>query len=241
LAIEEWFYLLFPGAFFLLATQLKSPDASFRQFFNAMLLFLLIPPALRFLAAWFDPSLPAGFTVVLRLDAIMYGVMLAYLKTWHVSIWAWLRKAWPLGIVGLLGGALLIKGVLIDPRLFTAQALIFSVLPLSFALVFPVCENLSQRTGWSACVIQRISVWSYSMYLAHMLVYDETRAFLNYDQSSDAGRVLIKLLALTLIFAVSALNYRYFERPLTNLREHFGGKKQRYCAVSRSAHTHPPS
>ena len=75
-------------------------------------------------------------------------------------------------------------------------------------------------------LIERISVWSYSMYVCHMLVYDETRAFFDYDWRQAAGKTLIKLAALGLIFVVSALNFRYFERPLTSLRERFGRGKR---------------
>ena len=160
--------------------------------------------------------------MLLRLDAIMYGVLLAYLKTWHGPVWASLRKAWPLGILGLLvGGGLVRWAPDLHPYFFGIEALIFTVLPPSFALVLPAWQSLNRRTGWSARVIRNISVWSYSMYLSHILIYDETRAFLDYDRRSGAPRVLIKLFALGLIFAASAANYRYFERPLTNLRERF--------------------
>ena len=108
LAIEEWFYLLFPAVFYVLLRRAKPADAISPSFLHAMLLFLSIPAMLRFLSAWFYPALPPRFTVVLRLDAIMYGVMLAYLKSWRGVVWEWLGKAWPAGVLGLLSGGFLL-------------------------------------------------------------------------------------------------------------------------------------
>jgi peptidoglycan/LPS O-acetylase OafA/YrhL len=228
LTVEEWFYLAFPLAFYLLARQAQGTDAIFRRFRRATLLFLLVPPALRLLAAWFVPLLTPHATVILRLDSIMWGVMLAYVKTFHDSVWMRLRTAWPLGILGLVSGGMLIRGgSLMGHPFFAAQALLFTVLPPSLALILPVFHGFHRRAGWGARVIERISVWSYSMYLCHLLVYDETRAFLDYDHRSAAGRMLIRCVAVGLIFAVSALNYRYFERPLTHLRERFGSTKDK--------------
>jgi hypothetical protein len=80
LAVEEWFYLLFPIAIFAFHRRLNYGKA----FVVSALIFLVIPTILRIIWAFSghtDWDEEFRKVTVLRLDAIMYGVLAAQIKT----------------------------------------------------------------------------------------------------------------------------------------------------------------
>jgi peptidoglycan/LPS O-acetylase OafA/YrhL len=216
LAIEEWFYLLFPAVFCLFARRARRKEAILHSFLQATLLFLIVPPILRLAAALFLTGPDIHKVVILRLDACMYGVLLAYIHAQHSAMWQRIGRAWLIGVVALPIFAIFTYG---SPIM---RAVVYTVVPPSFALFIPAMRRWERQAGWIAKAIERISIWSYSVYLCHLLVYDTAKSALGYEHLGVPGRALVKLGAVGLIFAIAAANYHWIELPMTNLRERFG-------------------
>lgn len=216
LAVEEWFYLLFPLACWAVA-RWRGLGADAIGW--PALVFLVVPLIGRF--AEYTPGMdPEAFdrgirkVVVMRLDALMFGVLAAYAQVRWTDIWR--RMRWP---GGLLGSALLVlfyvnpsdwKGAW-PPLLFVWESLaVVAFLPL--------------LSGWKATGFRGLdrgivffSVVSYSLYLLHLTpVLHTLMPHVGADSGSVAGAlgfyVGVSVLA-------SAVLYLGFERPTTAWRE----------------------
>src|SRR4051812_21992985 len=135
LAVEEWFYLAFP---LLLAIVLRWRRVR-RAFVAVALVLLIVPPILR--VVWLEGGMAEeGMReiVILRLDALMYGVLAAWLARENPD--AWRRARWPavtLGLVLLAGLAVYFADAVslppeIDQALFD-HVIFFCLLAFGFA------------------------------------------------------------------------------------------------------------
>jgi peptidoglycan/LPS O-acetylase OafA/YrhL len=225
LAIEEWFYLLFPLTFFLLSRNCIGSKSLLRRLLYSTAIFLVVPAILRFTQMrWLGYADPR-MIVVSRLDAIMYGVLAAYVKA-TTSHWRRLVRLWPLGVVGLSGG--LLMGI----HTSLARSIAFTLTPMSFALIVPRFVEMRGTNGWSREVVQRISIWSYSIYLLHYALLGVIRNHVGYDRLSLAAKSLVTIGSLIVLVMISAVNYRFVEAPITKLRDKL--KLSRKRAAERS-------
>ena len=217
LAVEEWFYLSFP-VFFLV---LHRCGLNWRTSFQATTgLFLVAPIMARvFFHSWSDWDEEMRKVVVFRLDSMMMGVTLAILQERRPALWQWCKRVWPVGLA--LFAACVFWGakakasgpVHLPAWLFLALA------PLGCMLLLPRCTTLLRPPEWIAVWVQRLSEWSYSIYLSHtlimLIVYENAAPWLKSAPAKLVGKAFI--VAATL--AVSAALYRWFEKPIMNLRK----------------------
>ncbi len=119
-----------------------------------------------------------------------------------------------LGIAGLAA-----SHGLVDRDSPIGYALLLTAIPLCCSLTLPWFNQMEDRGGLLPAVIERISIWSYSIYLCHMLIYNGGKPLVGYDSLSTGGKLAYKLASLAVIILVSALNYRWFEKPLMDLRD----------------------
>ncbi|HEX8348421.1 MAG TPA: acyltransferase [Hymenobacter sp.] len=214
LAIEEWFYLLFPASVFALLRVMSKKAA----FVTVILLLTIIPLGIRLslpTAAW---EYGIRMVVACRIDALMFGVALVVLKEYFPIAWPRFRYL-------VVPGALLAVGSLVvlhrvpEGEPAPGAALIFSLLPLACAFMLPWVENLTRPAKIVATGVEAISKWSYSIYLSHIPIL-----FLCYHLTDPlhlgfAGKMVVKLVALACIVGVSKVVYEQFEVPIMNLRD----------------------
>ncbi len=169
--------------------------------------------------------------VVYNLDAIAIGVLLAYIKLYKPLLMekisnpaslllgvaatiilnivaGWSGSSEPSKIYASLGGFVGMNVLFFS---FSALAAAFIIAPLSKvkALPYPI-----------SFIAIRISLWSYSIYLSHILIKILT------DRLIQQKTLLFVLVSAVFIIVFSALNYTFFEKPMTNLRERFRKVKQ---------------
>lgn len=250
LAVEEWFYFTIPwllGAVALLARLER------RNLFAVAAAILILAPTLVRIAL---PA-PAHFfewddnvrrVSALHLDSIGWGVAAAIVNRWLPGWWAarpglkaLLGLALTLGSVGALFYFLLIDwhgfagGRLNDLALITAPA-------AGTALLLPWLS--ARRAPWPALRrwAARVADYSYSMYLCHfplmLLMLHLIRA-----RGWDAAAQLFWMLPLwlLLVWALSALIFHRFERPVTDLRERFASRVRAGPFGPQAASRSPPS
>lgn len=217
LAIEEWFYLLIP--FFLFVYYKFSKKGSHVIGFLSAFIFAGILLKLMFEMPFH--SIRLG--VPLRMDSLCIGVLLAFLKNLKPQYYEHLKHPiWP--VVSIVLMALLMyctlgftRGEGLIANFHFIRALWFPVLSLAIALVFPFVENSDFINGflaqqkWILIPVTWLSILAYSVYLIHPLV-------LSYG-CRWAEWPLQKGISLIIIFGISYLLYRFYERPMTQMRD----------------------
>ena len=229
LAIEEWFYLIFPILIFLLS-RLRA-EKRFAVAVSLGLLFLFSTAARGAAVALGSPSWDDGIrkVVAYRLDALMIGVLGAFLKNYAAAAWQRVRGA------GVLAGSLLALAVFgsyygLDKNgSVFARTLFFTTTSLSVFCFLPALDAWRTAAGPLATAVRNVSLWSYSLYLCHLPVRSVLNAAFGDPELVGAPMGAATMLLLTAAFvvlslAVAGLNYRFFERPAMDLRERFGAR-----------------
>jgi peptidoglycan/LPS O-acetylase OafA/YrhL len=221
LAIEEWFYILFPLVLLILAKLLSNGR---RAALVCIVLFLVWPVLLRCFLRAGSWDMGIRSVTLARLDAITYGVLLAFVRDFRIQLWKGLTKCWPIGVVAtaFLGGLLFH----FMKRDGSANVLFFRVFyfcstSVSLGLCFPKAVELRAPENWTTKVIHSLSLWSYSIYLSHTLlagifggiIYGFGWAIFHYKAA------VISCLVWMTTLPISALLYRFYEKPLMDLRD----------------------
>lgn len=225
LAIEEWFYLLFPGLILALGF---TGWRTRHKFLAAMCILFVLPLALRLLdgpgRAWDDD---VRKTVVMRLDALMWGVLVAAVRRYASAAFVRLQTigvfALGLAMLALLTAALAAKYQPGVPD-FTAtpgDAWWFPSFNLSVALILPFCVGVQRFPAGLAAVTVRLSLWSYSMYLCHLPVMGFLQKHLPLSRVPLAGTTFL------VVVGVSATIYHCFESPILRLRDRWTAEGKR--------------
>ena len=206
LAVEEWFYLLFPVLFAAL------PGIRSRTRILLIAIFLIVAPlALRIFA--YDPTVDFDShvrrVVVMRLDAIAYGI----LAVWCVRAFDLHKWANTIGSVGLAGAvlaALIMLGE-IYPGEFIARTLIYSLASASFAAIV-LWAGLQ---SWPHIgLVQWISTRSYALYLCNSTVY---KLMVHYGIFSRPPAVSLYVFVIGCILIAEAA-HRLIEQPFMRRR-----------------------
>ncbi len=241
LAIEEWFYLLLPAVLWL---GLQS-RARFRTvLLAAVAAFYLFSTLGRVLSAGQAGASWANVQrvlVIYRFDALMTGVFAAWVAQTFPA--AWRRSATFSAIAGFVLTLAMYAslwrpgdGFVVEAGdSFFAQTFRFNLVSLGFALLLPAASRwtLRQETFWSRPV-RRIALWSYAMYLVHQpLIHLVQRYGFQNAPKSLLAAIASFATQLALTIAISALIFRFYEFPFTQLREKFSPRVAR--ALGRRA------
>ncbi|MBE9660396.1 acyltransferase family protein [Mucilaginibacter myungsuensis] len=218
LCIEEWFYLLFPLFLFVL---FKTGLTAKNTFTITLLLFFAGSITIRYLLINSDHGTSLRTITFARLDAIASGVAVAYVLQ-MVTINKLTRAV--LFITGSL--IVCIPAVLIflmhTPVEVIEQNPIFLLtVPVGFAITLPFLSTLNalpQSLKSINITVNKLSLWSYSIYLSHMPIMWLAYSMMADMRQSMVGNLLSKLSALTLTIMASALVFRFFEVPFTKKR-----------------------
>ena len=239
LAVEEWFYLLFPLVLLGALQTLKRPGPAWA---SAIVLFLVIPTALRlWVAASTGPVDPANLdaqrrtwdtivrmTVMFRLDVVMYGVIAALVAARRPVLWRRMAGWWPIGLT-VVGVALASIGwhVPLEPADPWHGFLLWPVMAVGFALLLPRFSQISWAKGVAARLTSWIARISYALYLCHGLVLLAMWRWMGPKSGIglEKNTFLWCITAWFLSLAVAGLVYQWFERPMMDLRDRFEGAR----------------
>lgn len=227
LSIEEWFYFTVPLLTYmvlLLARQLKIPLlAGTRAYVAVAFVLIIFSVFLRW--QYINTGRFIAVTVIFRMDAIAYGLLMAYYSKRIVGMAS--KKA----IATITAGTVLwaiaaiirlkyFYGVVEQSYyLFSGIGTALIVLGLYY---FPF--RIQPR------IVTYISKISYSIYLTHLtgvlipLIY-----FLPIQDRVDKWLALLLALVLTFLFA--SLAYYFIERPFLRLRSQLFPKKEKRVAI----------
>lgn len=216
LTIEEWSYLTLP---LVLLAALRAPLDARRATLVGVVLYVVTFTAAR--AGFAAPDAPWNDGVrrvaFVRLDAIGYGVLVAWAARFHGPALA--RAARPLALAGAALTALSLVAYLqltAGPGRF-ARLWLFSLTSAGLALLLPWCAARRAPGGWLERAVRHASLTSYSAYLCHNAVALPLVTHL----LPGAPWPLAVAVFLALTGAISTAAWAWFERPTTRLRERF--------------------
>jgi len=249
LAVEEWFYLLFPLALFIGLRFCGKP----RYVWVAVVgLFLVIPTALRFRDAiqmnvvTDATALEGGRRVwdtvvrkivILRLDVVMYGVVGALLARWRPGIWKSMGRLWPLALAIVLAViASLAWHAPLDAGRPWQGFLLWPLISVGFALLLPRFSQIQHGWGYIGLTISWVARVSYAVYLCHGLVMLALARWLGQKSIFPLTRNTVPwcIAIWILTFILADIVYRWFEKPVMDLRDRSGN------AAKAKARAAPP-
>ena len=231
LSIEEWFYLTLPVVMYLTST-LFNPKDKGKFLLNVFIAYLCAFLLIRVINAFHPingPDQDNGIrkVVLFRLDAVMYGVLFAYLNYFKAGVANRMKNF--LLTMSVCGVAVMFflmakRDVQFrsspDPAIrFASDAFLYLLLPLLFSLCLPAANSLKRmKNKRISDTIQFISKISYSIYLIHYsLVY--LPFFYLLHATTVVATIIWYLLYWVVVIGLSAFTYKYFEQPVMKLRD----------------------
>lgn len=218
LVIEEWFYLLIP-LFLLVISYGKLNPKRMLYFLIGFILFENL-----FRLGWIIytdrpfSGIIANFPF--RLDSLLVGVFLAFIKLEWTSWYHKLKRfsVFALGLVLLIlllyfFGKANLAGL--KHKLIWTRTIWFFAISFFIAFLFPYLESLKRPGNLVGSLIERISLYTYSIYILHHVILNSVLTSRRF--SSHWYWELI--LAYSLIFVSAFLVYHYFEKPMMDLRD----------------------
>jgi peptidoglycan/LPS O-acetylase OafA/YrhL len=230
LATDEWFYFLVPLVLGLLMLGRRiGLQAAFLATAGVLVAAPLLTRALHPVPAdFFAWDAQIRRITVFHLDATGWGVMAAAVNRWH-KLW-WTSGV---GAKALAGAATTLLGLSMIWRLVDAgwnagaagvamNTLSLTLIGAGTFLMLPWVTALTLPRGVFDHFVSRTSLYSYSIYLCHFPLIFIVRHWLPVDRGAADAIVLAAVaLWLVLVYAVSAVVFHGFEKPVSDLRERF--------------------
>lgn len=216
LSVEEWFYIFSP---LLLLIFLKFLNAK-NSFLLLCLIMILFSPLYRISIAEnsvddFTYDILFKKLVITRMDSIAYGLIAAWVFFYFIAFWN--RVKWVSLIIGLVMIIFTLNYDCPNTTLFK-QVFFFSLTPMAFMLLLPFLYGIKNLSGWFANSITHISKISYSMYLINLALVSEVIKD-NFPPVGEADSILKYFMYWIVVLIASSLLYKYFEKPIINLRD----------------------
>lgn len=225
LSVEEWFYLLMPMILLFGSLGLKLSKKKSLLF---VAIFIIISITGFRYYRYLNLTVLDAFTweniyrkqVFMRLDALMYGVIGAYFAFYHRGLWVKYKKL--LFALGLSSLVILKFTDFSNPASFYWTVISFSLHAIATLLLMPYLSDLKKGEGLVFSLTTYISLISYSMYLLNLTIVQtwiiDNINFGNLNQFVANGlRYTIFWLATV---GLSIVVYKYYEVPMTKLRDH---------------------
>jgi peptidoglycan/LPS O-acetylase OafA/YrhL len=219
LAVEEWFYLLFPMLLFFIAKlNFLSKE---NRFTTALLLFTFVPFLLRVLKGiemqvdGYGWDIHFRKMVFVRLDSIAIGIWMAWFKIRYPKQWTF-KPLW-LMVIGFACFFYLDTHQAADNSFFN-KVLRFPLYSLCFALTLPFFDSIKTGSGLALKIFTHLSKISYSMYLINLGLVGSVIHHL-YKPEGTLAAIVAYLVYWVVVVVGAGLLYKYFEKPCTDWRE----------------------
>ena len=230
LALDEWFYFLMP---ILLGSLYFVRKLENRQrFFIAALLLIAAPMVARLLHPatmdFLDWDAKIRRITLYHLDATGWGVLAASVNKWCPLWWRSMKR-----FKAICGIFLMLLGLVFVASFFdeylagilgrkSVGVWCISLMSIGTFLIMPwLTQNFEGVSGVSV-VVERLSMYSYSIYLSHYPLIFAFLYFFFFFLDTPAGDLFFVIMGwIFSVFFLSVAIYHGFEGPVANLRERF--------------------
>jgi peptidoglycan/LPS O-acetylase OafA/YrhL len=247
LAVEEWFYLLFPCLLMAIAVIHGNYQNRYRIYLTGTVFFILLGLLTKLgyhllyqhdllaylldqkllLAGWKVFNTPNGNwdnmrkMVPFRIDAIAYGCLMAYVLDKQIisrKLSAWMLA---IGMIGIVVCFQIIKHTVAAGKAdFFADVFLLPLCCCSFALMLPYAVFCPRPGKQAVKLITSISLTSYSFYLLHLLVLEVVIGWYNSNLThAPIQKWIVFIGTYAFIFLISGLMYKLVELPFMNYRK----------------------
>jgi len=169
LAVEEHFYICLPLLLLLMIR--RNPEKPFKALplvFGVIAVFCL---ACRFWVGWGQDGTidfwKCVFPTHLRIDGLMFGVLICYLKRFRPRIFDWMAT-WPGGWAVIAAAVAILSTLPIESRHMHTWGFTVLYLGFGFLVAKAVAFDGPRPMRWASSLLARIGIYSYSIYLWHM-------------------------------------------------------------------------
>ena len=227
LSIEEWFYLLIPIIFLFFIKLTKKKHTLIIVIFSIIFLVILFRYYLYKtvdVSSFYNVDLSILRQVLPRLDAIMFGVLGAYLSFFKKEKWNYFNKSWIVFLAFLI--LYLLKQF--NSNFSTLYFIVFlpALKSIAVLMMLPFLSLWRlNKTNFLSQSIVFISLTSYSIYLVNRtIVIDIIFKYMLHDNLKkkhvlDDYWIWEYLLFWIVTFILSFLMYKLIEKPFLNLRK----------------------
>lgn len=228
LSVEEFAYVLIPLV--LLVGTKASPTTRRVIFLTATLALIAIFTLLRVsynsnhvettLVEW---NIGLKSVVIYRLDSIFIGILCSWIYMNVHSFWRRTRYIW--AVLGMIGLAFFTVGVgflglFIESWPFFWNVMYLPMVSITMALFLPVLSEWKSEANWIHKPVTFISLISYSIYLLHYSIILQLLKQLGDTAAMDSVKLFFVTSSyIILTLSTSYLLYRYFEKPIMDLRD----------------------
>jgi peptidoglycan/LPS O-acetylase OafA/YrhL len=220
LSIEEWFYVSFPIVLLSAVSIFRSVLSIKHITISIIILFILFPLCYRFAISgvevdkfWYDVKFRK--IVLTRLDSIMYGVLMAWVKYHYRTIFYKYRVF--LFCIGISIIYLVILPVKETGSLFM-KTIYFSLIGIGASLLLPLADSVKKFKTKFGKYIVHISLISYSMYLLNLAPIAQVIEK-NFMPETTVNAAITYFIYWLTVILLSTLLYKYFEKPIMDLRK----------------------
>jgi peptidoglycan/LPS O-acetylase OafA/YrhL len=223
LSIEEWFYLLFSFSIFVLIKIFPKVELKY-LLLVLIIIFILFSTLYRFhltskLSIYhysneiWDISIRK--IILTRFDTIMYGDLGALISFYFVRAWK-KNKMWAF-CVGLV---LILTSHFYLNNGFLKYTLYLNGIGIGIFLLLPLLSGMTKAPNWLKFPITYLSIISYSIYLIHftLVLIPLLRLF---PVRNESLAIIVYILYYFFSIFLSIILYKFFEKPMMNLREKF--------------------
>jgi len=220
LSVEEWFYIITPIVFYASIKIFSPKYPKDKIIFYSIISLLFIITINRWIQIE-QHNLEFGEmvrkVVIFRLDALLYGVLLAYIfKKHHDFLQKYKNIFFIVGMFifcyfyfSLMNGLALTHAI---------KAFFFTFLDISFGFILIKFYFIKKEdSGFS--IFSYIALISYSIYLSHLIIIETILRYVSHTTSIKTFNGFF--LSLIVILLVSSLTYRYIELPFLRLRKKY--------------------
>lgn len=217
LSIEEWFYISLPLLIFGFTKFIDKKRSPLIGIF----ILIIAPLIYRFTIAdqevdyyWWDVSFRK--IVITRLDTIGWGVLMAFLLYYFPSRISKFKT--PLFVLGLI---VILADLYCAPPInsFYTKTLHFTILSIGISCLIPQLVAIRSYRGTIGKYVTQLSIISYSMYLVNLSIV--ALVLLKQFDIVESNAIKFYLIYWLATIIISVLIYKYYEKPMTNLRDKF--------------------
>jgi peptidoglycan/LPS O-acetylase OafA/YrhL len=229
LSVEEFAYLFLPLTLLLISFLFKPKNKSI--FFLSVVSFLIaifvvskifyhINHATRSLIEW---NSTIKSVVIYRIDSILIGVFFSWISLEYSNIWR--KNRFNMAFLGTFIFFILVFGlnyfqIFIENYSFFWNVFYLPIVSIAFSLFLPLLSQYNSAPKWCLKPITFLSIISYAIYLLHYsVILQLMKYFIDTTRLSLIQLHLFTFFFLIITVCLSWILYRFFEKPMMDLRD----------------------